>query len=51
MLGKFELLAQASHEAIDEWLTIVGDDVPRYAITIDNVHSNEINNIFLFYFP
>jgi len=51
MLGKFELLTQASHEAIEEWLTIVGDDVPRYVIPIDNVHPDEVNDIFLFYFP
>jgi len=50
MLGKLELFAQASHEVVEEWLTIVSDDVPRYAIPINNVHPDEVNNIFLFYF-
>jgi len=51
MLGKLELLAWASHEAVEEWLTVVDDDVPRYAILIDDVHPDEVNDIFLFYFP
>jgi len=51
MLGKLELLAQASHEAIEEWLIVVSDDVPRYAILIDNVRLDKVNDIFLFYFP
>jgi len=51
MLGKFKLLTHASHEAVKEWLTVVGDDVPRYAIPIDNVRPYEVNDIFLFYFP
>ena len=29
----------------------VDDDVPRYAISIDNVHPDEINDVFRFYFP
>ena len=48
MLGKLELLAQASHEAVEEWLTVVGDDVPRYTISPDNVCPNEVND-FLFF--
>jgi len=51
MLGKLELLAQARHEAVEEWFTVVGDDVHRYVIPIDNVHPYEVNDIFLFYFP
>ena len=51
MLGKLELLAQASHEAVEEWFTVVSDDIPWYAIPIDNVHPDEVNDIFLFYFP
>ena len=51
MLGKLELLAQASHEAVEEWLNVVSDDVPRYAMSIDNVHPDEINDFFFFYFP
>ena len=51
MLGKFELLTQASHEAIEEWFTVVDDDVSRYATPIDNVRPNKANGIFLFYFP
>ena len=51
MVGKLELLAQASHEAIEELLTIVGDDIPRYTILVDNVRPNEVNDILLFYFP
>jgi len=27
MLGKLELLTQAGHEAVEEWFTVVGDDV------------------------
>ena len=50
MLGKLELLAQASHEVIEEWLTIVGDDVPEYAKLIDNVCLDEANNVLFFYF-
>ena len=48
MLGKLELLAQASHEAVEERFTVVGDDVPRYAIPIDNVSPYEVNDILLF---
>jgi len=50
VLGKLELLAQASHEAVEEWFTVVSDDVPRYAILIYNVHPDKVNDIFLFYF-
>ena len=51
MLGKLEFLTQASNEAVEEWLIVVGDDVPRYAVPIDNVHPNEVNDILLFYLP
>jgi len=51
MLGKLELLAQASHETIEEWFTVVDDDVPRHDILIDNVRSDGINDVFLFFFP
>ena len=51
MLGKLELLTQASHEAVEEWFTVVGDDVPRYTIPIDNVRPYEVNDIFLFLLP
>jgi len=51
VLGKLELLAQVSHEAVEEWLTVVGGDVPRYAISIDNVRPDEVNDILFFYFP
>ena len=51
MLGKLELRTQASHEVVEEWLAVINDDVPSYAILIDNVHPDEVNDIFLFYFP
>jgi len=51
VLGKLELLAQVSHEVGEEWLTVVSDDIPRYTISIDNVRPDEVNDIFLFYFP
>jgi len=51
VLGKLELLTQASHEVVEEWLAVINDDVPSYAILIDNVHPDEVNDILLFYFP
>jgi len=51
MLGKFELLTQASHKTVEEWLIVVGDDVPMYAILTDNVRLDEVNDILLFCFP
>ena len=43
--------AQVSHEAVEEWLIIVNDDVPRYAIPIYNVRPDEVKYIFLFLLP
>jgi len=51
VLGKLELLARASHEAVEEWLIVVNDDVPRYAIPIYNVRPDEVKYIFLFLLP
>jgi len=47
VLGELKLLAQANHEAVEKWLTIVSDDVPRYPIPIYNVRLYEVNEIFL----
>jgi len=46
VIGKLELLAQASHEAIEEGLPLL---VMMY-IMIYNVHPDKVNNILLFYF-
>ena len=51
MLGKLELLTQASHKAVEKWFTVVDHDVPRYGIPIDNVCRDKVNDIVLFYFP
>ena len=37
MLGKLELFAQASHEVVEERFTVVGDDVPRYALSLIHI--------------
>ena len=50
-LGKLELLRQASYEAVEKWFTVVGHDVLRYAILIDSVCCDKVNDIVLFYFP
>ena len=48
MLGKLKLLAQASHPAVKEGLTIIDDNVPRHTISIDNVCPYEVDHIFFF---
>ena len=51
LLGKLKLFAQASHQAVEEGLTIIGDNVPRHTILIDNVCPYEVDRIFLFDIP
>jgi len=47
MLSKLEFLIEASHQLVKEWFAIVGDDVSRYTIAIDDVSSNKISNILV----
>jgi len=51
MLGKLEFLAQASHHAVEEGLTINGDNVPRHTISIDNVCPCHVDHILFFNLP
>jgi len=48
VLGKLKLLVQASHQAVEEGLTIISDDVPRHTMSIDNMHSYKVDHIFVF---
>ena len=48
MLGKLKILAQDSHQNVEEGLTIIGDYVLRYTISIDNVRPYKVDRIFVF---
>ena len=39
------------HQFVKEGLTIIGDNVPRYTISIDNVCPYEVNHIFFLNLP
>jgi len=47
MLSKLEFLTKASHQFVEEWFAIVGDDISRNAISVDNVYLDEVDNILL----
>ena len=48
MLSELELLAEASHQVVQEGLSIIGDNVPRHTIPINNVRPYEVDHIFFF---
>jgi len=48
VLGKLKILAQDSHQNVEEGLTIIGDYVLRYTISIDNVRPYKVDRIFVF---
>ena len=50
MLSELELLAEASHQAVEEGLSIIGDNVPWHTIPIDNVCLYEVDHVFFFDF-
>ena len=50
MLRELELLTEATHEFVNEWFTIVRDDIPRRNIPKNDVCSDKRNHILLFDF-
>jgi len=47
MLSILKFLAKASRQLIEERFTIVGDDMTRHAISVDDVCPDDVNNVFL----
>jgi len=50
MLGELELLAEASYHLFNKQFTVVCDDKPRHTISKNNMCSDKINHVLLFYF-
>jgi len=50
MLGKLEFLTKVSHQFVDERFAIIGDNISRYAILINDVRPNEVDDILFFNF-
>jgi len=47
VLSEFEFLTEASHQLVEEWFAIVGDDISRHTLSVDDVCPDEIDNVFL----
>jgi len=47
MLSKFELLTEASHQLVEEWFSIVGDDISRHALLVNVMCPDEVDNALL----
>jgi len=47
VLSEFEFLTEASHQLVEKWFAIVGDDISRHTISVDDVCPDEIDNVFL----
>jgi len=51
VLSEFEFLTKASHQLVEEWFAIVGDDISRNTISVDDVCPDEVDNVlFLDFF-
>ena len=51
MLSEFEFLTEASHQLVEQWFCIVGDDILRHTISVDDVCLDEVDNVlFLDFF-
>jgi len=46
-LSEFEFLTEVSHQLVEEWFAIIGDDILRYAILVDDVCPDEVDKVHL----
>ena len=51
MLLEFVFLAELVHKLVGELFSIVGDDVARYTISMDDMLFDETDDSFLLDFP
>jgi len=50
VLSEFEFLTEASHQLVEEWFSILGNDISRDTISVDDVCPDEVDNILFLNF-